>query len=278
MIPDTLFDITSLVSYASRMVARKMIGRRYSRTPAAVSEEYTGVRERYASRWESTHPPLEKFLIADADDNAGFGYRQLMDGNLSTGCMDEVRRRMLQKVVSSVLAYDPSSVMEFGCGTGKNLLAIKRQRPSVRCIGLELTSPSVKLANMAGEFYGLSIEAHLADVTMPVNMEPVDVCYSVQALEQIPDSHRVFEQMMALSRMAVVLFEPLDELYPRTVRGLAARLRVIHLDRLRGLYSWIRERQYAVTCAELLPIADNALNPVAEVHVRAKEPQFLSSV
>jgi SAM-dependent methyltransferase len=234
----------------------------------AVREEYTDVRARFASHWESTHPSLETFLVSEADEDSGLRYHRLLNGRLLTGSLDEIRRWELQRITGSVLAYEPVSVMEFGCGTGRNLLAIKRQRPSVRCIGLELTAPSVKLSTMAGEFYGLPILTHLADVTKPLNMEPVDVCFSVQALEQIPDSHKVFEQMIALSRKAVVLFEPIVELYPLTVRGLAARLRAIHLDRLRGLYSWIRERDYTVTCAELLPTAQNALNPITEVHVK----------
>jgi SAM-dependent methyltransferase len=96
--------------------------------------------------------------------------------------------------------YSPASVIEFECGTGRNLLAIKRAYPDVRCVGVELSPASVERARSASRHYGLPIEVHVVDVTRPVPaIVPAAVCYSVHALEQIPAAMFAFEQMDALA-------------------------------------------------------------------------------
>ena len=264
---EAIFDIRSLASYGCRGIARKVLGRHYKRDVQATLEDYTELRSWHLSLWKEQRPPIEAYLMSEPNDGRGRHHRQIIDGKLVTGAMYEERTRLLDRVVRSVLSYSPRIVVEFGCGIGRNLIAIKRRCPSVRCVGLELVAPAVELANMASEYYGFPIEVSTADVTKPLAVERADVCFSVQALEEIPDSVGVFEQMRTSSLKAVVLFEPMTELYPYSVRGVAARLRMKHLDRLAGLYSHIGRCAYPVQCAELLSDAGNALNPIAEVHV-----------
>jgi SAM-dependent methyltransferase len=164
--------------------------------------------------------------------------------------------------------YSPASVIEFGCGSGRNLLAIKRARPDVRCVGLELSTASVELARSASRHYGLPIEVHVADVTRPVPaIERATVCYSVHALEQIPAARFAFEQMYALATDAVVLFEPITECFGWSPRAIAARVRARHLDRLRGLYPYLRANGYHLSGGKPLPDAAEPLNPTVELHV-----------
>ena len=261
----SLFDIYSLANYAARIVARKVLRRSYRRDPAAVIAEYAEARQAFLDEWRRARPSLDEFLLAEADDNVGARYHQLIDGRLATGANREARARLLKMIVEAVCSYAPRSVMEFGCGTGRNLMAIKRVLPDTRCIGLELTAPSVELANEASAHYGVPVEARVADVTSKLDLDKVDVCYSMHALEQIPNASRVLEQMFALSTKSVILFEPIVEKYPRTIRGAAARMRAYHLDRLRGL--WPAIEKYPVTRVELLSDAGNALNPTVEVHL-----------
>jgi ubiquinone/menaquinone biosynthesis C-methylase UbiE len=261
----SFFDIYSLTNYSARIVARKLLRRRYTRDAAAVTDEYAAARQRYLDQWRRSPPPLDQFLISEADDDVGDQYHQVVDGRLVTGALRDVRARLIQRIIDAMTLYRPDSVIEFGCGTGRNLMAIKRSFPNTRCIGLELTAPSVELANTASAHYGVPVEARVADVTKPLQIDPVDVCFSMHALEQIPDSSRVLETMHSLAKKAVVLFEPIVERYPRTIRGAAARLRAYHLDRLRGL--WPAIKNYNVTRVELLPHASNALNPTVEVHL-----------
>jgi len=267
MLAELAFDVRSVASYSSRMVARRLLGRRFVRDTQAVIEEYAADRMAWADRWRAAPWDLDEYILSDFDEIVAARYHQLIDGQLTTGKWREARRRFVDQVVRTITELRPGSVMEFGCGIGRNLLAIKRALPSVRCAGLELTRPSVELAMDASRYYGLPIEVQEANVTQPLNVPPADVCYSIHALEQIPDAAGAFEQMRALSRKAVILWEPIPELYPRTMRGVAARLRAVHLDRLRGIYSYIKQCGYPVEYVHMLPDATNALNPAIEVHV-----------
>jgi SAM-dependent methyltransferase len=267
MLAEFTFDVRSVASYSARIVARRMLGRRYVRDTTAVIAEYEADRRAWADRWRRGPWDLDEYILSDFDEAVAARYHQLIDGRLTTGAWREARSRFIAHVVRTIMDYKPDSVTEFGCGIGRNLLAIKRALPGAQCAGLELTQSSVQLANEASRYYGLPIEVQQADVTKPLDVKPVDVCYSVHALEQIPDAAGAFEQMRALSRKAVVMWEPVPELYPRTIRGAAGRLRAVHLDRLRGIYSYIKQNGYPVTRIHMLPDATNALNPAIEVHV-----------
>lgn len=263
-----LFGLRWLAEYLARFSGRAILRRRYWRTPEAVIQEYEGMRRSYLDRFREAPIPLEAYLVSEADDAIDGRYLQLIDGSLFSGALAEATRRMQRRVIEAIDRYKPESVIEFGCGIGRNLLAIKRADPDIRCIGLELTPASVELARLASYRYGLELEIHQADVTKPLReVGGADICFSVHALEQIPDSRFVFEQMYQLARKAAVLLEPIVELYRWGPRDVAARIRARHLDRLRGLYPYVLDKGYKIGPAGLLGDAANALNPTAELHV-----------
>jgi SAM-dependent methyltransferase len=262
------FGIRWLAEYLARASARSVLRKEYTRTSGAVIEEYEGIRRNYLERFRAAPMPLEAYLVSEADDAIDDRYLQVLDRNLYSGALAEATRRLQQSLIQAIDFYRPKSVLEFGCGAGRNLLAIKRARPGVRCIGLELTPASVEVAKLASQRYNLETEVHVADVTKPVTQaESADVCFSVHALEQIPDSRLVFEQMYRLARKAVVLFEPIVELYGWSPRYMAARIRAHHLDRLRGLYPYILRKRHKIGLARLPDATSNALNPTVELHV-----------
>jgi hypothetical protein len=130
-----------------------------------------------------------------------------------------------------------------------------------------LTQSSVELGRLASKHYNLPAEFHRADITQPLPVsEPVDVCFSVHALEQIPDARGAFEQMSQLARMAVVLFEPIPELWGASLLARTGRIRARHLDRLRGLYPYLQSRGYRMTDPMVLP-QGHPLNRTVELHV-----------
>lgn len=265
-----LFSLRWLAEYLARLSARAILRRRYLRTPEAVTQEYEGMRRSYLNRFREAPVPLEAYLVSEGDDAVDDRYLQLIDGNLFSGALVEATRRIQRRLIQAIESYRPQSVVEFGCGIGRNLLAIKRAHPEVRCTGFELTHASVELARLASQHYGLELEIHQADVTKPLpQVGSTHLCFSVHALEQIPNSCGVFEQMYQLARTAVVLFEPVLELYGWTPREMAARVRAHHLDRLRGLYLYILSKNYKLVSARLLDTAGNALNPTAELHILA---------
>src|SRR3954469_8421932 len=98
----TFFDLYSLTNYSARIVARRLLRRKYDRSPAAVSEEYAATRQRYLDQWRRSPPPLEHFLISEADDNVGNRYHQLIDGRLVTGALREARSRLMERLVQVI--------------------------------------------------------------------------------------------------------------------------------------------------------------------------------
>jgi SAM-dependent methyltransferase len=272
-----LFGIRWSAEYLARFSARRLLRKRFHRTPEAVVVEYEGMRRRYLERFRAQAMPLDDYLVSEADDSTGARYLQILDGHLYAGALIEATKNLQLRLIEAVDSYKPQSVVEFGCGAGRNLLAIKRACPHVRCIGFELTLASVEMARLAAQCYKLELEIHAADITQPItNVEEADVCFSVHALEQIPDSRSVFEQMYRIACKSVVLFEPIVELYRWTPCDIAARIRARHLDRLRGLYRYILRQGYKVGTARLVDATSNALNRTAEIHIlceRHRSPQ-----
>jgi SAM-dependent methyltransferase len=262
------YDLRALGRYVPRPLARRILGRRYARTPQAVLDEYDEVRRQYHQSFLASPPPLDAYLVSDADLRAADRAVHQLDGKLVYGYQSASEQRVRNRLVEAIGAYRPVSVIEFGCGSGRNLLAIKRAYPDVRCVGLELSPASVELARAASRHYALPIEVQVADVTRPLPpLEAATVCCSVHALEQIPAARYAFDQMYALATDAVVLFEPITECFGWSPRAIAARVRARHLDRLQGLYGYLQTRGYRLSGGRPLPDAAEPLNPTVELHV-----------
>ena len=265
-------DLGSVLNYAPRPIARKLLRRGYRRDTAAVIAEYEAARRAYLDRFLAAPPDLDTYLVSEADLSPGYQAAYVLDGRLRYGPLGTVLRRMNERVVRAIGGYHPECVIEFGSGAARNLLAVKRALPEVRCIGLELTAPSVELSQAVARHYGLAIEVRQADIMQPVaDLPDATVCFSVHALEQIPDARFAFQQMHQHARRAVVLFEPIVELYGWGLRAIAARIRAHHLDRLRDLYPYLQQARYPIPIARLLPDAVNPLNPTVELHVAKEE-------
>jgi SAM-dependent methyltransferase len=263
------YDLIALATYAPRPLVRRLLGRSYHRTPEAVKKEYTTVRADYLARFRAKPPPLDDYLLFEAEVGPNDQWVHLLNGRLVYGSTREASEHGQTQIIAAIAAYHPTSVLEVGCGAGHNLLAIKRALPKARCVGLELTRPSVELARAASAQYGLPIEVYEGDATQswPAEIgDAIDVCFSVHALEQIPDARGVFDRMYSTARQAVVLFEPLVECWPMTPRLLAARIRARHLDRLHGLYPYLQRQSYHLSSPELMP-QGHPLNPGVILHV-----------
>jgi trans-aconitate methyltransferase len=261
------FTTRALATYLPRPILRRLSGRSYRRTPETVIAEYHGVRAKYLQSFQASPPPLEEYLLFEADQRPSDTLVHHLDNRLVIGTFEEASRRGLARIVDAIAAYQPSSVMEFGCGAGHNLLAIKQALPTARCIGLELTAPSVELGRAASAHYDLPVEFYCTDITKPSPVsEPIDICFSVHALEQIPDARAAFDQMYRLATKAVVLFEPIPELWNSSLLTLASRVRARHLDRLHNLYPYLRSKGYEMSAPAVFP-QGTSLNRTVELHV-----------
>ncbi len=128
------------------------------------------------------------------------------------------------------------TVIEVGCGTGRNLLYLKRLFPGIRFVGLELSPVSAEVARAFATRFGIEVEYYECDVTgdwpSAATGQKTPLVYSCHALEQMP---RVFpiavRRIAAVASTCLLFLEPVPELWTWSRRGLVSRLRVRALDR-----------------------------------------------
>ena len=260
---DSIVYTRAIGTYLPRIAAAKVIGRRYRRTPPAVFAEYEMARYQFLEQFRESEWTADEFVLSECDDDPEVP--GVLDGRVvrGRGVWTEIRRRLLTRLHEAVSTYQASSVIEVGCGTGRNLIYLRTRRPEIEITGLELTPSGVETAQLAAERYGFIGTFIKLDVAQEWNIPPADVVYSMHALEQMPTQYRaVLDQMCAHARKAVVLFEPVPDMWPG-VAGFAGRLRARWLDRLPpGAVAG-----YDITRQALLPFG-TALNRTNEIHIR----------
>jgi hypothetical protein len=259
----TLYLWSSLAHYGLRALFLP----RLERNSELVHDEYNHERDEY---WK---PGLSlDDLIYDNDRDQRW---ILLDDRVVRGTMREVRKRLLPRLRDHVAKYSKpgDTVVEFGAGTGRNLAYLARELPDRKFIGLELTPRSVEDARRGMNEFKLPVEMRVADVTKPVGLDgKAAVSFSFLALEQLPGdlSKAALAQMAATARNAVVCFEPIRELYPRTLRGVTSRLRQYRAHYLEGLQQHARDLGLKIIVQERTKLAYNPLNEIGELVVEPK--------
>jgi SAM-dependent methyltransferase len=194
----------------------------------------------------------------------------LLQNRCVRGTISETREYLLEQMAKRIHQYASSgTVVEFGCGTGRNLFFLKQRFPHLRFIGLELSPRTVQGARQNAERYNLSVEFHQADIATAIVALPPDVAvaYSCHALEQTPKTFKAAaDQIIACASRAALFYEPCAELYPWNVRGIASRLRIYNADYVRGLYLYLKNTANVVS-AHRLGFAGNPLNETCEIIV-----------
>jgi hypothetical protein len=141
---------------------------------------------------------------------------------------------------------DAEAVLEFGCGSGFNLLALAQQLPGKRLCGLDWSRSSNEMLNTAGQKLGLPLTGRHFDFFNPdrgVDISPKTAVLTMCALEQVGARHQAFVDFLLEKKPLVVLnMEPLLELYDAAnpVDALAIRF---HRKRgyLEGLLPSLRQ-------------------------------------
>ena len=243
------------------------------RTPAAVSVLYDGMRQ----------PAFERRDALSWDElqygRAPAGTTILVGDRLARGSYREPRTVNLARLTAHVEACTRpgDTVVEFGCGDGRNLLYLQHALPGRTYVGLELSAVSCALARRLAERFGGDVTYHQADATdaLPAALAPrsAALVYSCHALEQMPRIFgRALAHMAEASRDAIVLLEPVPELWPWSPRGMVSRLRVRAIDRLRGLVDAARALaaggEWTVVTARRLGAGSNPLNETCEIVLR----------
>jgi SAM-dependent methyltransferase len=232
-----VFGVAALVRFGALNVVRSVPGTRwhiYRRTADAVRAEYDPSYDEFADEFRKSAWPVEEYALTGprAELSERWDFANKLDGRVIIGGSEEVRRRILVHLEAEVRRVQAASVIEAGCGNGRNLLYLKSRMPDLTITGLDLSEPAVRLAREAASRYGLAGDFIQHDITAPWPVEKTDVVFSVHALEQLPDTAlQTLRVMRGHARKAVVLLEPLPDLWQGPV-GLAGRLRARFNDRL----------------------------------------------
>lgn len=254
----TLYVWSSFAHYGIRALLKP----RVRRDQQFVTDEYNNVRDEY---WK---PSLteDEFIYGDATTPIWC----LIDDRLQKATLRDVRKHVLPRLRDRIASYSKPGdlIVEFGAGTGRNLAYLARALPDRKYLGLELTPRSVDEARRTHASYGLPIEMKVADVTHPVELDKqAAVSFSVLALEQLPGtmSKDALKQMAATAREAIICFEPIRELFPRSVRGYASRFRQHLVDYLAGLPGHARDLGLNVVVEQRTGLAHNPMNEICEM-------------
>lgn len=121
------------------------------------------------------------------------------------------------------------SITEYGCGIGRNLLYIKSKYPHIKCYGYELCENGVAVAKQASDKFGLSIEYaqlnYINDAPEKYVFPKTDCAFTMYSLEQLPKNVGVaLSNIQERVNLGSIHIEPVIENYPKTPRGLIARI------------------------------------------------------
>ena len=88
-------------------------------------------------------------------------------------------------------------VLDAGCGTGRDGAALLARWPDVELVGVD---GSVQMIEQARTKLGPDVELHVADLTEPLPIDPVDAVMSVAAFHWVDDHDLLFHHLAAAMR------------------------------------------------------------------------------
>jgi trans-aconitate 2-methyltransferase len=102
-----------------------------------------------------------------------------------------------QRVLDRMQPAGDERVLDAGCGTGRDGAALLARWPGMQLVGID---GSEKMIAAARERLGPDVELHIADLTAPLPIEPVDAVMSVAAFHWIEDHDLLFANLAASMR------------------------------------------------------------------------------
>lgn len=135
---------------------------------------------------------------------------------------------VLRRALAARWCADAARVVELGCGTGANLVALTEQYPALEAIGADWAAASQALLAEAARATGRRLSGVRFDMFHPDRTAlPVDrdtVVLTVHALEQLGAAFRpLLDWLIARRPRRVVHVEPVVELYDDVLLDALAR-------------------------------------------------------
>lgn len=267
-----LFFFDSFIVFSKIYLSSLLLNKdKFYRSSTYVKKNYDNERYHELSHFKKNLPSFDHYIFGKPND-----YDFTLISDKITFADIRLSRVVIASIIceriGSFLLHNPKSVVvEFGSGNGRNILMLKRLFPDAHFIGLELSPESINLSNAAASAYGLDVAFYQADITkaIPNLNKEVSLCFSVHALEQIPRSfYKAVDNMLCTSSDTVCLFEPIHELYPKSLRGFLSFLRAKVMDRLSGLKSYVENIKGVKISHFRLKYADNPFNETCFIELK----------
>jgi len=238
-----------------------------------VREGYMGSWGAYQARLDVT-ASLDEWLCIRGFDDAPTTH--LFKGKLRHSGFD-TNRYWIDEIEQTIRERFPeaTSITEYGCGVGRNLLALKNRFPEMRCYGYELADAGVEVARNAAKKFGVDVQyAQLDYVKDPPSRythPTTDLAVTVFSLEQIPHVSPVaVKNMLDHSHLGTIHVEPVSENYKKDYLGMLGRLYSKRVDFLQNFDHGVRALPLREVHARVLESSHNPLIPNPSVYALIK--------
>src|SRR4051812_15121167 len=238
-----------------------------------VREGYTGSWSAYQARLDAT-PTLDEWLCIRGFDDAPTTH--VFEGKVRYSGFD-TNRYWIDEIEQTIRDRfsGAKSITEYGCGVGRNLLALKKRFPDMACYGYELADAGVEVARNAAKKFGVDVKyAQLDYVKDPPSkyVHPVtDLAVTVFSLEQIPHVSPVaVKNMLDHVERGTIHVEPVSENYKKDYLGMLGRLYSRRVDFLQNFDHGVRALPVREVHARVLESSHNPLIPNPSVYALIK--------
>ena len=106
-------------------------------------------------------------------------------------------------MADTVASFAPSSVLEFGCGSGRNLAVLRDLTPA-RLVGVDLNPIAVEWGR---ENFGLDLRVGDETWLPAQGLDVFDIIYTVSVIDHIPEPQKAVRALIATAADLVVVCE-----------------------------------------------------------------------
>jgi hypothetical protein len=238
-----------------------------------VREGYTGSWSAYQKRLDRAKT-LDEWLCIPGWDDAPTTH--VYEGKVRHAGFD-TNRYWMDEIEKTIREHFPGarSITEYGCGVGRNMLAMKKRFPEMACYGYELAEAGVEVARNAAKKFGLDVQYAQLDYVKDGPAKYVhpktDLALTVFSLEQIPHVSPVaVKNMLDHVVLGTIHVEPVCENYPKSYLGVLGRLYSKRVDFLQNFDFGVRALPVSSVHRKVLDTSHNPLIPNPSVYALVK--------
>lgn len=119
---------------------------------------------------------------------------------------DDSLSQLSETLVDAILKYYPTSVLDFGCGTGKHLALINQHRPACQTLGIDVSLLNVIYAKAKNNLDYIAI----GNESLLKHLHSFDVITTCSVLDHVKDIDGIVDSFKQIAKRAIVIAETND--------------------------------------------------------------------